>query len=783
MKFVPTKLVDFPLVVPPVGSVISLRPFFLYLKEKAGSDKTAKAQLYQNLIDKIEATPALLKPLKPEKLSRYAAVFELMYAYLTGITTEETELMWGLAPPRPGPFFYGTDQLYGLFFEEMQQIGKTREEVIRERANRQLTFVYAFILERCYDFNPLLENGMFHSIIDRESMLSRYYRIHVDTRFVEISCKIPMPELDLTVVEEHMHNGTLIEYLQGVLPIEQFEFTGFSIVHATEYTAQYAIQTIKNTILNSNRASKDDRMAELVQALRTIAGCKELDFGFIPFIRLNGNLRLDFGALSNSKLLEFHANHNGHDKTVANLLEQFIDHPRPLYHGWSSESFSASPEPIKKILASSGTRVFALLPLRHNDQLTGALEVYTTAEKALDKKLLLKIDTALPLVGQIVHSAVDEFQSVISQTVNDKFTSIQPAVQWRFNVAAWHYLQDCHIEKKEAEPENIVFEQLYPLYGAVDIRNSSVERNKALKDDLCYQLDLLKETFIALQEHFPMFLLDKQIFECENWHSRLTASFTTDETIQLNFFLDREALPMLQHLQRLKPEAGTIVTNYLQALDSETGKAHEHRRNLETSTQLVTRALGNYLEEQEGILQKTYPFYFEKYRTDGVEYDIFIGQSLNPLVPFAPIYLKNLRLWQLESMAYICNMIHDLEDQMPKVLHVTLLIYVNSDPIDIHFRHDEKRFDVDGGYNIRYQMIKKRIDKVYIRDKKERLTQPGKIALVYSNRKDAEEYISHIRYLQHKEVLEDNLEDLDLEELQGVSGLKALRVGVRLQHT
>jgi hypothetical protein len=160
---------------------------------------------------------------------------------------------------------------------------------------------------------------------------------------------------------------------------------------------------------------------------------------------------------------------------------------------------------------------------------------------------------------------------------------------------------------------------------------------------------------------------------------------------------------------------------------------------------------------------------------------MFIGQALAPHKPFDRVYLSNLRLWQLQSMANICQTMQDMQAKMPKVLEVTLLIYVNSDPIDIHFRNDEKRFDVEGGYNVRYQMIKKRIDKVHIRDTNERLTQPDKIALVYTNKQDAREYISHIRYLQEQNILNDDLEELELEELQGVSGLKALRVGVSLK--
>lgn len=87
---------------------------------------------------------------------------------------------------------------------------------------------------------------------------------------------------------------------------------------------------------------------------------------------------------------------------------------------------------------------------------------------------------------------------------------------------------------------------------------------------------------------------------------------------------------------------------------------------------------------------------------------------------------------------------------------------------------------MEGAYNIRYHIIKKRIDKVNIKDSRERLTQPNKIALVYFNQKEADEYVSYIRYLQGEKLLNNDLEYLELEELQGVSGLKALRVGVNL---
>jgi len=91
---------------------------------------------------------------------------------------------------------------------------------------------------------------------------------------------------------------------------------------------------------------------------------------------------------------------------------------------------------------------------------------------------------------------------------------------------------------------------------------------------------------------------------------------------------------------------------------------------------------------------------------------------------------------------------------------------------------DEKKFDIDGAYNARYEIIKKRIDKAFVKNTEERVTQKGKIAIVYTQDSEQREYLSYIKFLQRKKYLGDQIEKLELEDVQGVVGLKALRVNV-----
>ena len=63
---------------------------------------------------------------------------------------------------------------------------------------------------------------------------------------------------------------------------------------------------------------------------------------------------------------------------------------------------------------------------------------------------------------------------------------------------------------------------------------------------------------------------------------------------------------------------------------------------------------------------------------------------------------------------------------MPMELSTAQLILVHGTPLTIRFRLDEKQFDVDGAYNIRYAILKKRIDKASGRRNRSKIDSKGK---------------------------------------------------------
>jgi hypothetical protein len=64
----------------------------------------------------------------------------------------------------------------------------------------------------------------------------------------------------------------------------------------------------------------------------------------------------------------------------------------------------------------------------------------------------------------------------------------------------------------------------------------------------------------------------------------------------------------------------------------------------------------------------------ERFKTDGVEHNLYIGASISSSKPFDLIYLNNLRLWQFQTLCKMELEHHNLKSALPYELDVTSLI-------------------------------------------------------------------------------------------------------------
>lgn len=765
------------------NAVISLNGFCRFLEERIQAESGAKAQLFRFVLKQIRAHPELEGTIDLERISNYKQVLEYIYLTLMPAITNEKEKFWGLSVPLSPVIFYGTKALYHFLTDKQ---GCLRGSIVHsmedgQKERRVLSILYFLALRRLYGFDLRTKMEMVQQLSDGEEKISHYYKIIFDPRFVEVKFQGErLPEIAIQDIHFHdqIMDVDMLNRMQELLPLKDLLFEGFSVVQVLDITTQKAIENIKNMVVNLSQ----DHMpyAEVASSLRSLIGRQAVDIRMIPMLRVNDKLVLQNYESVGRTLREICQRFEVAEDVYLNAIERFYKHPEVIMdESISLENSNSQNREMYTMLISMGVKGMLILPVYFNKQLVGMLEIFSKVEGAISSNTLTRLEPVIPLLEQLFQANIDDFDISLDNVVKEKFTSLQPSVQWAFNEAAWQYLQRKKVDKK-ALIERIRFEGVYPLYGAIDVRNSSLARSVALQADLIQQLQLLIDLIESLKKIHFLTMMDEMIFHARQYMKRIEEHLSADDEFAVSNFLETEIVSFLLHYHDSYPASEELINNYYLASGAN-GKAYSNRAELEESLQLLNSTIGSLLDRMNMEIQLEFPCFFEKFRTDGIEYDIYIGPSITPHRSYDPIYLRNLRLWQLTSMALVARLTRALIPQMKRKLETTQLIFIHANTIDIEFRSDEHRFDVEGAYNIRYEMIKKRIDKVRLKDSEERLTQPGKIAMIYFQQRDIEEYLSFIDYLQQQQVLNMDLEYLELEELQGVSGLKALRIGVNME--
>lgn len=418
-------------------------------------------------------------------------------------------------------------------------------------------------------------------------------------------------------------------------------------------------------------------------------------------------------------------------------------------------------------------------PLNYQDELIGLLMLASPHPGDLHALNSMKLQEVVPLFSMAIKRSLDELNTRIQAVIKEQCTAIHPAVEWRFAQAAMRLLearQSC----AAAEMEPIVFDNVYPLYGVSDIRSSSRHRNAAIQSDLFEHLALAKAILDLAYQCKPLPILAARVHRINTLMNGLQTVLHSGDEVTITDFLRQDVEPLLDHMKAFCAELEDKITSYRAALEPRIGTIYNKRRDFEESVTQLNEALSAYIDAEQEKAQAMFPHYFEKHISDGVEYGIYIGSSTLADGQFDQLYLHNLRLWQLLVMCGMVRQSDRLKSTLPVPLEMAHLILVQQTPLAVRFRQDEKRFDIDGAYNMRYEIIKKRIDKAVIMGTNERLTQPGKIAIVYSQPKEAREYREYLEYLQESGDITGAIESFDLEDLEGAQGLKALRVTVEL---
>jgi hypothetical protein len=765
---------------PRFNSVFSFRPLIRAWESIIQDGSEGARQVYADLLQKISAQPELLEPITDDAVfERHAVLIDQMLTTVFPVTLSDKQDMYAVSLPFQYKVISSSTLFRQLFIgtdgQSINMPDETAESLYKQKAGG----AYQLILDRLYHVKVDGKITSVHPYQCPDSGLQHFMELELDTRFIDVVPYKPLPELPpefcncCTQLSE-LANSDVCNMLQ----LQDFRFEGLVIVRIKDVTEREVINKIKNSLLSIHSFADLDVFKELQVQIRNLLGVDGVHTAVKPFYRVNNHLVLsDVLTSAGTAKTDKNISYEKKVEVYKQIVAAFKAQPDVLRITTLDEE-AMFRYPFLTMLHERGFRSAIICPMFDEDRaLLGILILASTQPGTLTAEHVARIEHAVPLFVLALQKSQEHLDHQVDKVIKEQFTAVQDAVEWRFTEAALNYLtQKGKGHQTKIEP--IYFDQVFPLYGAVDIRNSSVERNNAIQLDMLEQLAMAYKIVEQAKALSPFPLLDEVLFRLERYTHAVTNILFAEEELAIHHFLVDEMVQLFKHLEAIMPDLSPSIHQYMEAIDSPVKMIYHHRKDYEDSITRINNEVAKLIDHEQRAAQEIYPHYFERFVTDGLDFNIYIGQSISPEKPFDSFYLKNLKIWQLTTLVKAAQLAHRLQEELPLKLQTTQLILAHSQPISISFRTAERKFDVDGAYNIRYEIIKKRIDKVHIRDTHERLTKPGTIAIVYSQPKEAEEYTAYIEYLQGKGLLKEEIERYDLEELQGVIGLRGLRVTV-----
>jgi hypothetical protein len=756
----------------PFSVELSLAPLIAFWTRAAADWQSAKGRIARSVLDEIQKAPELAETIADVAvIERHRDLVDVLMSAAFPASAWDTEYGAAMTPFQMHGF-YATPSFRRLL---MGEDGKLRGHVNlddRMVGVMRLAFAYAVVLQRLYGIALDVDYPLVLTVPDPDTGLDRHFRLLFDWRFVDVMALGEVPPL-AEAVRRRLHASILdAALLREVLPPENLLLRGVTIERAVEVTDQEVVSALKRDLIERDSVVSDTRFAKLQNRVRTLLRRPEL---ILKLAVIEGDrvLVLNHGARHERACLFGDSTHHHMSEFAGSIYEKAILTGQPVI---IDDLTTVEPRTVvEERLVQGGTRSLLTAPLRYQDRTIGSLMLSAALPGQLDTTHLPKLQEVLPLFSMAVQRSMEELNARIQTEIKERFTAIHPAVEWRFRKAVLDGIER-GAEGLELAP--IVFPNVYPLYALSDIRGSSTERARAIQADLLAQLRLARQVVQAAHHTRPLPALAELLYRIDKHAGQVRELLASGDEVSVISFLRSDVESLFDHLATFGAGVRERIEAYRAALHPQSGALHHERQRFEDSVTRIIETISAYVDRAEATAQAMFPHYFEKQNTDGVDHQIYVGASLVEGGRFDPLYLKSLRLWQLMVMCGIAVRADRLTPSLPLPLRTTHLILVQHSTISMRFRFDEKRFGIDGAYDVRYEIVKKRIDKALIKGTDERLTQPGKIALVYSQPAEAFEYRDYIEYLQHLGYLTADVEDLALEDLQGVHGLHALRVTV-----
>lgn len=675
------------------------------------------------------------------------------------------------------PYLGLTFNYTGRFKNILKAAGTQFEFNIRDFDEHQFYIMSCCIILNTF-YGTRLDFGkpLFYDIPTADGIV-KHYRILYNADFLEIQPTEKAKMLSKDEIDQLMDNYDDLALWKEKFPPNSWQLNGFGIMTLFDATVENAVSSLKGNLLADVDSS--ELQASLETIFRSIFKIPDLHIGFTSFDAENDRfIHTSFGQKVRSYMLEGRADTDCQKMLLSSSYKTLVKKHKTLAVTDLPEFTAANPDSkLSKHFTAQNIRSFILAPIVKNRTLLGVLELVSKRTRDLNSVNAKKLEIVMPFIVDTIYRKVTDLQNQVQAVIQKNYTVLHPSVNWKFRDEAMKYIRSKN-SGKDYHPKEIVFHDVYPLYGQIDIKDSSVTRNQSVTNDLINQLNILVSLFEQMQQSNCITNTEQQLLDLKAFVEDLSTGIKADSEQHIEHYLEEHIHPLLIKNKKLTKVIARQVKDYFKHTDKLTGDFYANRHNYETTLALINEKLIDILDNRQAEVQAYFPHYYERFKTDGVEHNLYIGDSIAPTQQFNATHLEHLRLWQLLVLCEMALEQYRLKKTLPYPLGVTSLVLIFSAPISIRFRMDEKHFDIDGAYNIRYEVIKKRIDKAYIKGTRERITQQNKITIIFSKVEEQLDYMKYISLLQDKGILASKIEEFEVEDLQGVSGLKAIRVAV-----
>lgn len=756
----------------PFQVIISFKKYLDVLEHIKYNDRLEYRVNYaESLIDKTKKFPELKDGFQNVSLlEKHEELIRLLLADLfpTGLTNNEIK---AASIPLSKVTFNYTER----FKDILKDAGKDFEIELRNIGDDEFYVFCCCLIVQSYFKKDIRSTMPLYYDIPNKQGIMKHYKITVNSDFTDIypteKAQIPTDDI-LDMLLENLDDFRL---WKKYFPPKSWILKGFTIVSLVDCTTEVALSDLKSSMIqiDPENLAPDENLIEIFKSYFDVA---QLNFGLMLFNKKDQ--RLDkipiYENLFTNHILDFWIN-TFDEETRKNTFENLNNNSKAIViSNVDKMEQEIKNQPSFNILKENNINSFMVIPIMKDNELLAIMEFTSPIPNSLNGLKLKKLEFFTEMILFSLNRFSFEKNYQIEAIIQREYTSIHDSVVWKFRNEAEKYF-NASLAKKIYTLKQISFKNLTPLFGFSDIRSSSEKRFNLMLEDLNRQIDCLHDIFSVINSDSEKYLLALEIFENE-----LNNEIKADTEQRFQRLLRDEIHPYLQgELEvRTTKEIKTQISDYFDQVFTQTDLFYNSRKSLDDSITLINRKLADMLDESQVKAQLIFPHYYERFKSDGVEHNLFIGPNISPDLHYTSKVVHQLRYWQLKTICRMEQEIQTFKKDLPIPLDIASLIFVYNEKIDIRFRMDEKRFDVDGAYNSYYEIIKKRIDKAHIKNSAERITCPGKITIVYFGMENQKEYLQYINKLQKKEILQTDIEFLKVEDLQGITGLLALRVSI-----